>query len=165
MGNFVKDKQQGDLAEDIVLDLLKDEMPDTKFKKTKGKNSDYDIIEDSRRKDKLTVEVKFDIKAAQTGNLCFEFTNGKKPTGVCVSKAKEIWYVLKTRKKNHYIIIKFNRAKLLQNLLYYAVTKPTKGIRLVYGGDRGAFGLILIPLKTIVEEEFGEVVKWEYTNG
>ena len=164
MGHFLKDKQQGDIAEDIVLKMLEDEHPKRKFKKVKGKNSDYDIIEDSRRKDKVTVEVKFDLKAAETGNLCFEFTNGKKPTGVCVSKAKEIRYVLKTKRKNHYIVLTFDRAALLAKLLFYAVTKPTKGIRLVYGGDRRAFGLILIPLKTIVEEEFGTLTKVEYND-
>ncbi len=165
MGNFVNDKKQGDVAENVVLDMLASEYPDRKFKQVQGRFSDYDIIEDSRRKNKLTIEVKFDIKAAATGNLCFEFTNGKKPTGVCVSKAQEIRYVLKTKRKNHFIILTFDRAELLAKLLYYAITKPTKGIRLVYGGDRRAFGLILIPLKTIVEEEFGILTKWEYKNG
>ena len=129
MGHFIKDKKQGDLAENLVLDMLASEFPDRKFKRMEGRFSDYDIIEDSRRKNKLTIEVKFDIKAAETGNLCFEFTNGKKPTGVCASKAEEIRYVLKTKKANHFIVMKFNRATLLQNLLYYAITKPTKGIR------------------------------------
>ncbi|MHC5056391.1 MAG: hypothetical protein ACYTKD_16970 [Planctomycetota bacterium] len=165
MGHFVKDKEQGDIAENVIMQMLSDEYPDRKFKRMEGKFSDYDIIEDSRRKNKLTVEVKFDIKAASTGNLCFEFTNGKKPTGVCVSKAQEIRYVLKTKRKNHFIVLTFDRAELIQKLLYYAVTKPTKGIRLVYGGDRRAFGLILIPLKTIVEEEFGTLTKLEYKNG
>ena len=165
MGHFVKDKEQGDVAENVVLDMLATEFPDRKFKRMEGKFSDYDIIEDSRRQNKLTVEVKFDIKAAETGNLCFEFTNGKQPTGVCVSKAQEIGYGLKTKRKNHFIVMKFDRATLLAKLLFYAVTKPSKGIRLVYGGDRRAFGLILIPLKTIVEEGFGELVKWEYKNG
>lgn len=161
MGNFVYDKSRGDLAEEIVLDILHNEYPDKKFKRVKGKNSDYDIVEDSRRKDKLTVEVKFDIKAQETGNLCFEFTNGAKPTGVCVSKAKEIWYVLKTKNKNEHLIFKFDRARLLQYLLYHSILNPKK-LRICYGGDRKSFGLIIIPMKTIIEDidSIGEVFRW-----
>lgn len=163
MGSFVYDKSRGDLAEKVVLQILKEAYPNKAFKKIDGKNSDYDIVEDSRSKNPLTIEVKFDIKAKETGNLCFEFTNGKRPTGVCVSKASEIWYVLESKEANHYIVFKFNRAKLLQHLLYHAITKQSKDIRIVYGGDFNKFGLIIIPLKTVVEENFGEIVKWEYT--
>lgn len=161
MGNFVTDRKQGDIAEEIALSTLKKELPLKNFKRVIGKNSDYDIVEDTKKKDRLTIEVKFDIKAIETGNLCFEFTNGNKPTGVCVSKAKEIWYVLKTKSKNEYLIIKFDRATLLQKLLYYSIVKPTKGIRLVYGGDNKSFGLILIPVKTVLEENFGTLIKVE----
>ena len=127
-----------------------------------GKNSDYDIIEDGRAKNKITIEVKFDIKALQTGNLCFEFTNGKKSTGICVSKAQEIWYVLKTKKKNTYQIIKFKRAELMQYLLFNTLANPSKQ-RIAFGGDRKSFGLIIIPLETVLEEidSIGEVLEWQ----
>lgn len=162
MGNFIYDKSAGELAENIVLDVLKQEHPKKTFKKVVGKNSDFDIVEDSKSKNPLTIEVKFDIKAKETGNLCFEFTNGQKPTGVCISKALEIWYVLESKTPNNYIIFKFNRAKLLQHLLFHSITQQQKDIRVVYGGDEKKFGLIIIPIKRVIEDAFGTVLKWEY---
>jgi len=162
LGNFVYDKSRGDLAEQIVLDVLAAEYPNKKFKRVKGKNSDYDIVEDTRSKNKMTIEVKFDIKAQDTGNLCFEFTNGLKPTGVCVSKAEEIWYVLQTKEKQTYKIFRFKRAELLQYLLFNSILNPNK-LRITYGGDRKSFGLIIIPLRTVIDEidSIGEVTTWQ----
>ena len=162
MTNFLYDKSKGDMAESIVLQVLSEEYPKKKFNKIVGKNSDYDIVEETKSKNGLTIEVKFDIKAKDTGNLCFEFTNGKKPTGVCVSKAKEIWYVLESKTPDTYIIFKFDRAKLLQHLLYHAIVQESKDIRVVYGGDDKRFGLIIIPIKRVVEESFGTIIKKEY---
>lgn len=162
MGNFVYDKSRGDLAEEIVLDILHEEYPKKKFKRVKGKNSDYDIVEDTRSRNKITIEVKFDIKARETGNLCFEFTNGMKPTGVCVSKAQEIWYVLQTKKRGEYTIFRFKRAELMQYLLFNSILNPNK-LRICYGGDRKSFGLIIIPLETVIDEidSIGEVSTWQ----
>lgn len=144
------------------MEILAQEYPKLKFKRTVGKNSDYDIIQDTRSKHKMTIEVKFDIMALKTGNLCFEFTNGVKPTGICRSKADEIWYVVKTKKKNDYLIFKFRRAELLQYLLFNSILNPGKQ-RILNGGDRKSFGLIIIPLETIQEdiEKIGEVSTWQ----
>ena len=110
----------------------------------------------------MTAEVKYDIMAKKTGNLCFEFTNGTKPTGVCVSKADEIVYVLATKKHDEYQIFRFNRAALLQYLLYNTLLNPTKQ-RVLFGGDRKSFGLIIIPVERILEdiEQIGEVSQWQ----
>ena len=110
----------------------------------------------------MTVEVKFDMKAKQTGNLCFEFTNSTKPTGVCVSKADEIWYVLETKRSDVYKIYRFNRASLLSYLLYNTLLNPSKQ-RVLFGGDRKSFGLIIIPVATIELDinQIGEVSEWQ----
>jgi hypothetical protein len=146
----------------VALDILASEYPKKKFKRVIGKNSDYDIIQDTRSKNKMTIEVKFDIKASQTGNLCFEFTNGKKATGICISKAEEIWYVLKTKKVNEFQVFRFRRAALVQYLLFNTLSNPKKQ-KILFGGDNRRFGLIIIPLKTILEEIdiIGEVSQWQ----
>jgi hypothetical protein len=162
ISKFLNDKDKGDIAEGIVLDILAEEYPKKKFKRVTGKNSDWDIIEDTRSRGKLTIEVKFDIKAYDTGNLCFEFTNGLKRTGVCVSKAQEIWYVLRTKKKDEFQIFRFRTADLLQYLLFNTLLNPNKQ-RVVFGGDRKSFGLIIVPIPTVENDidSIGDVSTWQ----
>lgn len=150
------------MAEDIVMKILKEHYSTKTFKcpTRHKKNSDYDIVEDSKSPNRLTIEVKFDIKANKTKNLCFEFTNGKIPTGVCVSKAHEIWYVLETDVAGQYKIFKFQRAALLQYLLYTSITETSK-LKVLYGGDNKKFGLIIVPIETIIKDNVGEIFTWQ----
>lgn len=158
MGNFLYDRDRGDKAEDIVLRIL-----GPTFRKVVGRNTDWDI-EAVNSKSPFTIEVKYDIKAKSTGNLAFEFSNGKKPTGICLSKADQIWYVIETDTPSKYTIFKFSRADLLQKLLYYGLVKSDKGVKVLQGGDGKRFALVIVPLKTIIEEKFGDIIEWEETS-
>jgi hypothetical protein len=147
---FLKDKSSGDIAEKFALKLLEEEFPGSKFELSTGRNVGWDIAQ----VDKVTgspihtYEIKFDIKAKSTGNLCFEIGNttkktGKQKTGILVSEADEIWYITDG------IIFKFNTIKLLQHLLYLVVEGGSDSHRLVKGGDDKRFSLILLPIKNI----------------
>lgn len=163
---FLADRDNGELGERITIQALKQVMPHRTFAKTsERKDERYDLIEKTRSKFKRTIEVKFDLKAYTTKNVCFEMTNGSRPTGVCASEADEVCYVFKTRYKNKYKVFRFNKDKLLQRLLYWVATKE-KGVKVVNGGDKSKFGLVLIPVKLILDDvkknKIAEIIPVEY---
>lgn len=155
---FLKDKAVGEEGEELVLRLLQSYHQPYTWEKCGEKNKFYDFIGyTSVPGDSKTVEVKFDVKAAETGNICFEIGTtykdkdkpGKK-TGVCISQADEFWYVLK--KKDGYSILIFDTVKLLQHLLYIIATK-TKDVKVLYGGDDKRFCLAIVNAKALAEEK------------
>lgn len=150
---FLKDKSDGDIGENIALEVLAQLFPDRHFKKDEQKTVKHDIYElDSAESQNLTIEVKYDLMARKTGNLCFEIGNttkkdGAKPTGIAITESKEVWYV--TGQPEDYVVIRFDTVKLLQYLLYCLATK--NGIKVVNGGDQNRFTLLLVKAKSIIE--------------
>lgn len=165
MGNFLADIKQGEIAEQIVLNVLKKEFPKKKFKKFDVQKTDFDIVEDTKSKNKLTIEVKFDKKAFETQNLCFEVGRhpgekcDRKPTGISISKADYIWYVVPTDAPNVFKIFKFKCKELLQYLIYNLATK-SPNLKIVNGGDNWKFILLIIPIRDILEKQIGETISW-----
>ncbi len=99
------------------------------------------------------VEVKFDIMAAKTGNLCFEVDNGKKATGIMSTKAERIIYVVPQTGGFKLYIFRTT------NLLDYLSNSAQSGkFRFVRGGDSKRFGMLLVPLKTIEIDKVAEEV-------
>jgi hypothetical protein len=89
---------------------------------------------------KFDVEVKFDIKSEETGNLCFEVYNSKGvPTGILRTLAAEIDYV--TVRKGKYVLFRFN-AESLRRTIYDP--KNWEMSRLVAGGDRTSYKMLLL---------------------
>ena len=157
---FLKDKSDGDIGENIALEVLAQLYPDRKFLKSEAKTVKHDIfevgVEDyhrlAREEEALTIEVKYDLMARKTGNLCFEIGNvtkkdGAKKTGIAATESKEVWYVTGT--PDDYVVIRFNTVTLLQYLLYSLVT--TKNVKVVNGGDQNRFTLLLVKAKSIIE--------------
>lgn len=86
------------------------------------------------------IEVKFDIKSEETGNLCFEVYNSKGvPTGILRTLAREIDYL--TVRKGKYILFRFN-AQSLRDAIYNP--KNWEMSRLVAGGDRTSYKMLLL---------------------
>ena len=87
----------------------------------------------------FTIEVKYDIMAEKTNNLCFETSNGKKITGVLATEADEIWYVVPNKEK--FVIYQF----ITRSLVSWLNDDTNSGrIRVVNGGDKNKFILMLV---------------------
>lgn len=103
----------------------------------------------------LFVEVKFDLMAAKTSNLCFEVDNGKKATGILATEADKIVYVVPMEDDRGYKLFVFGR----DNLLGYLKDPSSIGkFRLVRGGDNHRFGMVLVSVDRIVEDKVAEEI-------
>lgn len=96
------------------------------------------------------VEVKFDIMAARTGNLCFEMSNGTKMTGIMTTQADEIFYVVPDGNKKKVFV--FDPDKLRS----YIKNLPVKNIK--NGGDKKKFILAVVSIQDIIDAELPERV-------
>jgi len=103
----------------------------------------------------LFVEVKFDLMAAKTSNLCFEVDNGKKATGILATEADKIVYVVPLQDGSGFKLFIFGR----DNLLSYLKDPGSIGkFRLVRGGDNHRFGMVLVSIERIVEDKVAEEI-------
>jgi len=103
----------------------------------------------------LFVEVKFDLMAARTSNLCFEVSNGKKATGILATEADKIVYVVPMEDDRGYKLFVFRR----DNLLNYLKDPNSIGkFRFVRGGDNHRFSLAIVSIERIVEDKVAEEI-------
>lgn len=150
--NFRKDLEDSKLAEVVVKKFLEAklnrEIP-TLAKERQGEG-DLDVGE-------YTVEVKYDKMAASTGNLCFEVANGAgKSTGVAATKAKFIYYVVP--RKAGFSIYEFDTNNLRSFLFD---TGNSSKMRIVNGGDRRAYTLMLVSESVVLENKLAVVSEVE----
>jgi len=140
--SFLKDKKDGEIAENYIEDLLKLYFPLAKIEKAIGKNPSWDF---KLTTDKVitTYEVKFDKMSLDTGNFAFELGNNKGPSGIRISEADFIVYVLPTKTIGKYKSYFFSRTKLLEYLY------SDKSIKIVHGGDGRRFKLALVSVTQI----------------
>jgi hypothetical protein len=101
----------------------------------------------------IFVEVKFDLMAAKTSNLCFEVSNGKKATGIMSTEADKVVYVVPQGEGFKLFI--FGRADLLN---YLANPVNVGKFRLVRGGDGHRFSMVIIPIETVEKDKVAEEV-------
>lgn len=92
----------------------------------------------------VKVEVKYDKKAADTGNLCFELGNSKKPTGIMSSESDFVYYVIPS--KGSVDVLVFKTGKLRDFLA------ESDKVRKTVGGDRKAFQLALVK-RSLIESD------------
>ena len=107
---------------------------------------------------KYTIEIKYDIMAQKTNNLCFETNNKKgKLTGISSTQSHKVIYVVPD-KKNFYLYL-FETEKLQK----YLLDDDNKSrFRSVWGGDRWSTEMTLVPRETIIKEKIN--YKVEYIN-
>lgn len=142
MSQFWEDLQLGHRAEEYVRRICGDEFPT--LKRVVGENPDYDLITD----DGYTIEVKWDLRSRETGNVAIEYKHRNKPSGITTSKAIEwfIFYYNKFDRKWRYLRIK--RVDLLAYL-----RNNWKYLSFFVGGDSNKSDIILIPVRDL-EREF-----------
>lgn len=146
--SFLKDKKDGEIAENIVEKILKETFKNATIEKAVGRNPLWDFCVTNKYDEKITYEVKFDKMSADTGNFAFELGNNKGPSGIRTSEADFIVYVLpnKDNQKDKYMLYFFDRAKLLEYIY------SDKTIRIVNGGDNRRFKLALLPVQRIIKD-------------
>lgn len=128
--SFLNSKKYGDMAEIEVLNILKNKGLDCKLNTDKSLKYDYDIISNNPT---ITFEVKMDLYATKSGNLCIEFFNSKKnrPSGIMITKANYWIHVLIENENIVPYIIKVCELKNFINTIL-----PHKTI--TNGGDKNA---------------------------
>ena len=97
----------------------------------------------------FTVEVKFDRMAEKTGNMCFEVTNGKGDmTGIAKTQADNVAYLVPGKEEK--VSLFLFKAEALKKYLFDPLN--SKKIKHVKGGDRRAYGLMLVKISTLISD-------------
>lgn len=154
---FVKDFEEGRVAEKFVMDLLSEQYSDRGFAahiselpRERQSEGDFEVVIDKPVDDTFTVEVKFDKMAAKTGNLCFEFANGKgKPTGIAATQADTVVYIV-PQSDSSVNLYWFNSDELRD---YLRDSDNSSKIRVVQGGDRRAYTLLLLSTDSVESDK------------
>lgn len=151
MGNFIKDKKRGEIGEKITASILKSENSSKEVVKSVGRvNWDFAV-------DGVKYETKYDEMAKDTGNICFEVSNGTKLTGIFASEAHFVFYIIPTNKANIYEVFKMNIVDLIAWL-----KSNEKLTRAVNGGDKSKFSLLLVKKDVLLAhiKEVGQYTTW-----
>ena len=110
-----------------------------------------------------TVEFKKDYKAWDTGNIAVEYSNNGKPSGISVTEAKYIAYVLVDEKQNENVAI-FIKTEVFEKMCRKYLRHPQRDIK---GGDNFSSSLILLPVEELLNPKFifeseDDRKEWEY---
>lgn len=140
LGNFLKDldssKKGVQVAANIARKLIGGE-PEELDKP----NQIYGDFKISGRH----IEVKYDMYAKRSGNLCFEISNGKGPTGIFKTLSDHVYFVVP--QENGFRVFDFNRERLVKwlqddNNSTHWVEKS--------GGDKKKFKMRLVKISAVV---------------
>jgi hypothetical protein len=148
---FQRDLVISQIAVDLLLDYLAD---------VQGYNTlELEGIEAQKQGDITiekggvftNIEVKYDMYAKRSGNLCFEMSNGKEMTGIMSTPAAKVYYVVPQEDRSHKVIV-FNTEKLRA-----WIQDPTN-VTVKNGGDKKKFVLALAKIEKIIEAGLPEEV-------
>jgi hypothetical protein len=152
MGHFLKDLEESKVAVNVVKTFLESlhskdsNAVITELGKARQKEGDVEVVSDCGIT--YSVEVKYDMMAKKTGNLCFETHNSKGVlTGISSTEADEIHYVVPG--DDGFFLYMF-KTEDLRNYLFD--TGNIKKFKSVKGGDRRATCMLLVN-RTILEED------------
>lgn len=154
MGRFLSDLDRSREAVELLIDHFIDENFVAYELEGKEEQKFGDICLEQAEQI-INVEVKYDIMAARTGNLCFEMSNGKKPTGIMTTKADRVLYVVP--RKGFKEIFEFDPKELRK----FIKGLPKKSIK--KGGDGWRFKLAIVPIDNIIEKNIA-IRKFEIKN-
>lgn len=151
--SFIRDLEKSNVAVDIVIEYLTTLNYISNIKKlSKNMQHKGDIEYYDKRSGLIRCEIKFDIMAQKTGNLCFEASNGKKATGILTTQADEVFYVVP--KETGFVVYKFITKDLVDFL-----NTDTQHIVVKNGGDKKKFVLMLVKREIAEELMTYEVVE------
>jgi len=97
-----------------------------------------------------TVEFKKDYKAWKTGNVAVEYANGGKSSGIAVTQAKFVAYILVDEQQNENAAI-FLKTEVLCGMCRQYLGNSKRDVK---GGDNHDSSLILFPLEELLNPEF-----------
>ncbi len=97
-----------------------------------------------------TVEFKKDYKAWKTGNVAVEYANGGKSSGIAVTQAKFVAYILVDEQQNENAAI-FLKTEVLRGMCRQYLGNSKRDVK---GGDNHDSSLILLPLEELLNPEF-----------
>lgn len=145
MGNFVRDLRRSKDAVNALMEHFRTEghTVDELVGKEDQKRGDFTY-------DGLDVEVKFDMYAQRSGNLCFEKSNGTKATGIMATPADKVMYVVP--QNDMLTVFVFDPEKLRD----YITNSPN--ITIKNGGDKRKFVLALAKMTDIMADSLPEEV-------
>lgn len=149
MGNFLRDLDRSKAAVNALMEHYKSKGLEVEELVTRKqqKSGDFTLhLKDGP----LNVEVKFDMYAKRSGNLCFEMSNGNKPTGIMSTPAGRICYVVPS--EDVYTVFVFDPHKLREY-----IQDPAK-VKIKNGGDKKKFVLALAKMTDIVHDDLAEEV-------
>lgn len=162
MAKFLRDRDLGEAAEQVVSDFisLKWSQYNPKVFKLDRKDSHLGdlkcgyIVGDENKE--FTVEVKYDIKAKYTNNLCFEVANAKgELCGIASTEADYIIFL--TPFENKLRVFVFETRKLVD---YLYDKKNLDKIKTIQGGDRKSYTLLLVSIDNILEDNVASLVEF-----
>lgn len=138
MGNFKKDLNTGERAQNYIISQLKDLHKG--LKQVEGSFKDYDLV----ASDGYTAEVKFDRLSEKTNRVGIEYECFGKKSGISVTKAYEWVHVYKLYNQWVYSVIPVTELK--------AYIKNNWGyLKKASGGDEGTSKMVLIPVQDFAE--------------
>ena len=97
-----------------------------------------------------TVEFKKDYKAWKTGNVAVEYANNGKPSGIAVTEAKFVAYVLVDEQQNETAAI-FLKTEVIRAMCRQYLGSHKRDIK---GGDNHDSSLILLPVEELLDPKF-----------
>ena len=150
--SFLRDLEESKVAVNVVKAFLENLHEDAnnaiveELGKARQKEGDVEVTSECGIS--YSVEVKYDMMAKQTGNLCFETHNSKGDlTGISSTEANEVHYVVP--EEDGFSLYMF-KTKELRNYLFD--TKNISKFRSVKGGDRRATCMLLVS-RVLIEED------------
>jgi hypothetical protein len=150
---FLKDLEESKVAVCIVRQYLKEvhngvnNLEITELQRARQNEGDLEIKSSCGLS--YCVEVKYDIMAKKTGNLCFETHNAKgKLAGIFSTEAEEIHYVVPS--DSGFSLYTF-KTESLRTYLYNE--DNISKFKVIKGGDRRATSMILVSIETLTEDK------------
>ena len=154
--NFKRDLEDSQKAVDIVLGHLIDR--GYTAHELEGKTEQkYGDIRYYRSDEPVNVEVKYDLMSRKTGNLCFEMSNGRGPTGIMKTKANLVVYICPAEVGHVGYVFKIDKLK------EYICRIGNTSVQIKNGGDRRSFTLALVKIDTIISDEIVSEI-WNFEN-
>jgi hypothetical protein len=152
--SFLKDLKDSQIAVSLIANQLRSKgfTVEEMIGKSKQKLGDLVVVETG-----VHHEIKFDIMAATTNNLCFEIANGKgELTGIAKTQAPVVHYVVPGKDRKEFLVFTFDTLKLRSYLYDEANAKK---IRQVQGGDRRKYTMLIVAIDTIVNDKVANKVE------
>lgn len=151
MGNFVKDLRRSRAAVDALVNHYSEcgFTVDYLEGKEDQEYGDFYVEGLLNGPEKVNCEVKFDMYAKRSGNLCFEMSNGTKETGIMTTKADMIYYVV-PGDGDQLRVFTFEPNKLRKFI------QDPANVVMKNGGDKGKFVLALVSIADIMEKDVAE---------